>query len=218
MGTKGALPRQRAGWDILLIGGPSGSGKTVVARRMGLRFGLPWLQVDDLRLALQYSQVDVGGGSPALQFFLRTNDVWKLPAEELCDRLIDVGQAMSPAIEIVIAHHIATSLPVVIEGDGILPSLLSRTALKDHFAAGRLRALFLVERDEAHLRANMMARGRHVARQTEDVLEVQARMNRLYGEWLYREALRQRLPVIEPRPWPTLVERVISALDAQLRP
>ncbi len=39
-------------WDVLLIGGTSGIGKTTIARQLGLQLGLPWLQVDDLRLAL----------------------------------------------------------------------------------------------------------------------------------------------------------------------
>ena len=43
-------------WTVLLIGGISGAGKTTVARQLGLHLGLPWLQVDDLRLALQRSR------------------------------------------------------------------------------------------------------------------------------------------------------------------
>ncbi len=33
---------------------------------------------------------------------------------------------MTPSIEIVVANHVAINAPVVIEGDGILPSLLDR--------------------------------------------------------------------------------------------
>jgi len=42
-------------WTVLLIGDVSGAGKTVVARQLGLEFGVSWLHVDDLRLALQHS-------------------------------------------------------------------------------------------------------------------------------------------------------------------
>ena len=42
-------------WAVLLIGGVSGAGKTVVARQLGLEFGVAWLQVDYLRLALPHS-------------------------------------------------------------------------------------------------------------------------------------------------------------------
>ena len=39
------------GWRVLLLGGASGIGKSTVAMRLGQRLGLPWLQVDDFRLA-----------------------------------------------------------------------------------------------------------------------------------------------------------------------
>lgn len=49
----GQAPLPWHDWTVLLIGGPSGRGKTTAARRIGTRLGVPWLQVDDLRLALQ---------------------------------------------------------------------------------------------------------------------------------------------------------------------
>jgi len=54
----------------LLIGGPSGVGKSMVARQIGLRFGLPWLEVDDLRLAFQHSQVTLPQRTEDLYFSL----------------------------------------------------------------------------------------------------------------------------------------------------
>ncbi len=42
---------------VLLIGGSSGTGKTNLAKQLGQRFGISWLEVDDLRLALQRSRV-----------------------------------------------------------------------------------------------------------------------------------------------------------------
>ena len=95
----------RTDWMVLLIGGPSGVGKTIVAKQIGLRFGIPWLQVDDLRLALQWSRVTLPQNTEALYFFEKTPHVWQLPAECLCDGLIALGQVMSPALEIVIANH-----------------------------------------------------------------------------------------------------------------
>ncbi len=52
-----SLSAQEYDWKVLLIGGISGVGKSTVAKRLGLRLELPWLQVDDLRLALQWSRV-----------------------------------------------------------------------------------------------------------------------------------------------------------------
>ena len=40
----------------------------------------------------------------------------------------------------------------------------------------------------------------------------EARARWLHGQWLAREAARYNLPVMEPRPWETLVGRVIDHL------
>src|SRR5436309_11432347 len=117
-------------WTVLLIGGPSGAGKTHVAKHIGLHFGISWLQVDDLRLALQWSHVTLPTNTKALYFFTETPDVWQLPPKHLCNSLIAVGEVMSPAIEVVVASHVDTAVPIVIEGDGILPSLFARPLIQ----------------------------------------------------------------------------------------
>ncbi len=68
-----------------------------MAERLGLRLGIPWLQVDDLRLALQCSQVVLPENTEALYFFERTPNVWRLAPEQLRDALIAVGHVMAPA-------------------------------------------------------------------------------------------------------------------------
>lgn len=54
---------------VLLIGGASGTGKSTVAHQLGLQPGIPWLQVDDLRLALERSRVTLPENTAALYFF-----------------------------------------------------------------------------------------------------------------------------------------------------
>src|SRR5205085_5551705 len=118
-------------WTVLLIGGPAGTGKSTAALTIGQRLGLSWLQVDDFRLALQRSQVTLPWGTEALYFFVRpARDVWTQAPERLCDGLIGVGEVLSPALEVVIENHIDQVAPAVIEGDGILPSLLARPSVR----------------------------------------------------------------------------------------
>src|SRR5438067_1512167 len=131
-----ALDSHAPGWRVLLIGGQSGAGKSTVAEALGRRLGIPWLQVDDLRLALQRSRVMLPVGTEKLYFFEETPDIWRLPPERLRDALIGVGEVMSPAIEIVVGNHVAQRNPAVIEGDGILPSLLARPEVRRRATAG----------------------------------------------------------------------------------
>jgi len=205
------MPIGQPNWKVLLIGGPSGVGKTILAKLIGLRFGIPWLEVDDLRLALQRSHVTLPRDTAALYFFEETPNVWQLPPEQLCNRLIAIGEVMSPAIEVVVENHVDTVAPVVIEGDGILPSLFARPSVRDRTSSGQVRAVFLIEPEEKVILANMMARGRGMAERTRTEKRIEARTKWLYGQWLASEARRYNLPILKPRPWATLVERIIVA-------
>jgi 2-phosphoglycerate kinase len=200
-------------WTVLLIGGPSGTGKTILAKQLGQRLGMSWLEVDDLRLALQRSRVTLPEHTDALYFFEETPRVWEIPAERLCDGLIAVGQIMTSALEVVIENHVDTAAPVIIEGDGILPSLFARPSVRDRAVNGNVRAVFLVEPEEDVIFANMLARNRGMAARTEAALRTEAHAKWLFGRWLADEASRFDLPVVEPRPWLTLPERVMGAVN-----
>ncbi len=199
-------------WSILLIGGVSGTGKTNAAVQIADQAGCPWLQVDDLRLALQWSNVTLPQGTDDLYFFLKTPNVWHLPPERLCQALIAVGEVMAPALEVVVESHIATQLPILLEGDGILPSLFAREALQKHMSAGRVRGAFLIESDEETLFDNMLKRDRGIVDMTDAELRTEAHAKWLYGRWLIDEAQRYGLPIIESRPWSTLPRRILKAV------
>lgn len=190
-------------------------GKTSVAKQLGLRLGRSWLYLDDVRLAFQRSRVTLPEKTEALYFFEETPAVWTLPPERLCNGLIGVGQALSPALEVIIENHVDTAAPVVIEGDAILPSLWSRPSVRGRVSKGQVKAVFLIETEEEAVLTNILARGRGVDTQTERELRTEARAKWLYGHWLAREAHRFGLPVLEPRPWFTLVERILTASSAR---
>jgi 2-phosphoglycerate kinase len=209
------VSRVETHWIALLLGGPSGVGKTSVAKQLGRRFETSWLQADDLRLALQRSRVILPERTEDLYFFEDAPEVWSMPSERLCDGLIALGHVMSPAIEVVIENHVDTRDPVMIEGDGILPSLMTRPSVRERASNGRVRAIFLVESEEAVFLAEMDVRYRAIARQNEAQLRSMAHTRWLHGQWIANEAHRYGLPVLEPRPWETLAERIVAALDVQ---
>ncbi len=197
-------------WKVLLIGGSSGAGKTIISERIGLLLGISWLQVDDLRLALQWSHVTLPENTDALYQFLSPS-AWQLTPEQFCQGLIAVGEVMLPAIEIVIDSHIATNAPIIIEGDGILPSLFARPLVQKHGQSGQVRAVFLKESEEEIIYANMLARGRGAERLLEAELRTEARAKWLFGQWLSEQANCYGYPTLEARPWETLMDRVLAA-------
>lgn len=151
-------PQQR--WRVLLLGGSSGTGKSSIARQLAARLEISWLQVDDLRLALQNSRVSFPekAHTDALYFFTRPG-IWHGSPEALSQALIAVGETLRPALEIVIANHIDIDAPVILEGDGILPSLLENPLMHQHKNSGRLQAVFLQEPDKKLLSSNIAQRG-----------------------------------------------------------
>jgi 2-phosphoglycerate kinase len=210
-------------FQVLLIGGCSGTGKSMLARDLSQVWGIPALQVDDFRLVLEHI-VQQGQQSPAgdstlwnslrLSAIRRTGELFTRITETpevMCQALVNTARVMSNAIEIVIAHHVATRLPVIIEGDGILPSLAARSAVAGlPLKPGQLKGLFLVEEDETRLLEHMLQRARGIEQHTHADQQHISRAFWLYGQWLKEEAQRYSLPLISPLPYETLVERVVA--------
>jgi 2-phosphoglycerate kinase len=148
----------------------------------------------------------------ALRFLERTEDVWQLPAERLRDAMIAVGVAMTEAVAIVVGNHVAQGDVAVIEGDGILPSIVEHPELRGSLASGKLRVVFVAPSDEDELLRNMLDRGRGVPDKSEAELRRIVEMNWLYTVWLAREAEERSIPVVTTQPWDTLADRIIETL------
>jgi 2-phosphoglycerate kinase len=200
-------------WSVLLIAGASGTGKTTVAKQISRDLGVAWVQVDDLRLALQYSgaRLPDDAATEALHFLLRTPNIWSLPAERLADALVATGEAMTEAISIVTGNHIVQGDPAVIEGDGILPGILDHPDLRGFVASGALRMVVRAPGSEAELLRSMVDRGRgeHLDPVSPEFRRIAA-MNWQFSQWLAIEAEARGIPVIPTQPWETLAARVLS--------
>ena len=214
MTDDGPLQNVDPPWSVLLIGGASGCGKSTVAQEIARTSGATWVQVDDLRLALQWSNVRLPSdeATDALSFFERTPDIWRLPAGRLQEGLVAVGEVMADAIAIVTGNHVVQHNPAVIEGDGILPSLLDRPDLAEFVASGQLKMVVLDPPTEEWLLANMIERGRGIPDRSEDETRNMARASWLYAQWLRREAEERSIPVVLCLPWETRIERIDTAI------
>lgn len=192
-------------WDILLIGGASGVGKSSVSYRAARHFGVGIVEVDDFQVVLEL--LTTPETQPAFHFWSTHPDPDSLTAEEIVAQAIEYGQAMMPALEAVIASHLETNHPTVIEGDFILPVLAALPKFGEYANNGRVRGVFIDEPDEAQIVANFLAREPDYGPQAK-----RARVSWLYNQWLKQEAERLGLRSLPARPWDMLFERLLACL------
>ncbi len=198
------------GWTVLLIAGQSGVGKTTLAHELTRHWGIPHAQADDFRMALH--QITRPQDCPELHYFFSpdgslNDDVWNRDPRVLCDALVGIARVVSRALEVVIAHHVQRGLPIILEGDGILPYLA--TGDPDGLGSA-VRYVQLIEVDAEVVLTRQRKRGAEY--------ETQASMYELYGHWLRKETDCAGLPSLDAQPYATLRERVIMLTGNPLAP
>ncbi|MDY6875698.1 MAG: hypothetical protein SWK90_05795 [Chloroflexota bacterium] len=198
-------------WKVLLIGGHSGVGKTVVARQLARRFGVALAEVDDFRLVL--GRMTTPEQQPPLHALLAAGSETDLSPTAVCDSLIAVAQTVSHALEIVVANHVATDTPTILEGDGLLPAFAARRVFANRHVGSSVRAVFLIEEDETRLFRSAVERGRGFESLAPTHQRRQVRVSWLYGQWLQQEAVRYSLPIVTPHPRETLTERIVNVIQ-----
>lgn len=201
-------------WRILLIGGNSGVGKTYIAKELVRQLSIPFLMVDDMRIALQ--QATTSEQQPGLHFFLKyLPEQWKQP-EAIVQDWMRVGNALVKPLRDIMAHHIIVegSGKIIIEGDGILPALTKQsifseiTGFENIDLAQKVRAVFLVEDNEDEILNNLRERGRGIGSASEEFQVTFAQASQQYGQWLVQETQQNRIPVLAARPKETIIERL----------
>ena len=195
----------RRSWLALLLGGPAGVGKSSISYRLAHHFGIGITEIDDFQVVL--ARMTTPEQQPVLHYWRTHPEAGELPAEEIVELTIAVAQVMVPALEAVIANHIESRAPVVLDGDYILPSLL--TSFADDASQGQVRAIFLYEESEDQFLHNFLRR-----EPEEGPQEKRARVSWLYGQWLRQEVERVGVLTLPARPWEDLFERILEALEA----
>jgi 2-phosphoglycerate kinase len=198
---------------VLVLLGASGTGKSTAAAAIARRCGNTWMQVDDLRLALQYSRVSLPERTAQLYRFMDDPEIWTRPVAELRRAFIDVAELLAPAVRIVIDSHVATNVPLVIEGDGILPALVEDPVLRPHVASGAVRFCCVRSSGRDELLANMLARDRGMDVGDHDTHRAQAAANEAFGAWLAEESARLGIPVVPSQPFAPLPERILETMS-----
>lgn len=186
-------------WTVLLIGGASGSGKTSVSYHVARHFGIGITEVDDFQVILE--KMTTPQQQPAIHFWATHPNPTALPTAEIVERSLEIGRVMTPALQAVIDNHIESRQPIVLEGDFIHPALA--TQYKE-----QVRAVFIYEPDESQILENYLRREPESGPQNH-----RARVSWLMGQWLKQEAESLGLTVLMSRPWDTLLNRLITAVE-----
>lgn len=191
-------------WDVLLIGGASGVGKTSVSYRLAQHYQVGITEVDDFQVVLE--NMTTPEQQPILHYWqTHPHEAQSMDEDQQLAFMLRYSQVMAIALELVIANHLESHTPIVLEGDFILPSLAVQSTYNTIPAGGRVRAIFVYEEDERQIRHNYRVReGTDQAKR--------ARTSWIISEWLRQEAGRLGVPTIAARPWDTVFERMIAAL------
>lgn len=195
--------KPRIPWDVLLLGGPSGVGKTSVSYPLARRFDVGIAEVDDLHIAVE--RMTTPEQQPVLHYWRTNPQAIHLSAERILELHIAVCRVLSPVIQAVIANHIESRTPIVLEGDYLLPELMARGEANQPNSE-RARCVFLYEPDETQIVRNFAAREPDEAEQTK-----RARVSWLFGRWLADECQRFGLAALPARPWDTVLDRIAAA-------
>jgi 2-phosphoglycerate kinase len=192
---------------VLLIGGASGVGKTRLSYPLARRFGVPIVEVDDIVEALQ--AMTTPEQQPALHYWATHPEAAELPPEGILRLHLDVAEALAPALAAVVANHLETDTPVIVEGDYLVPGFAASDRFRESTADGRVASVFLHEPDTGQLVENFAGREPDEGQQ-----QGRASVSALYGECLAAEAARFGVPLVHARPWSTLEQRVLAVLES----
>jgi len=185
---------------VTLVCGASGVGKSRAAFALATRYGVPLGEADDIVTALQ--AMTSHEQQPQLHYW-NTHPVAKSwPPEKIADLHLEVARALRPAFAAVIADHVESGNPVVMEGDYLTPDL----ALTH---AGAVRAVVLDEQDEDQLVVNYQGREPWLNQQRH-----RAQVSVHVGARLASRAHHAGVPVVPARPWANQLDRIDRALRA----
>ncbi len=196
---------QRRTWQVLLIGGASGCGKSSISYRLAHHFGIGITEADDIHAALM--RITTPEQQPLLHYWDTHPEVFSWSAEEIFNHCLAVCEQLSPAYEAVIANHLEADVPLVLEGDYLLPSLAAKDSFNGLPNQDRVRGLFLHEEDEEQFVQNYLLREPASGRQ-----EGRARVSWLHSQWLAQEARATGAIVTPARPWESGFERILESL------
>lgn len=185
-------------WTVLFIGGASGTGKSSLAYEIARFYGVNVMEVDDVVISVE--TVTTKESFPAIHYWSTGVDWKDIGVDGNVNWLIDVGKEMIPVLKELVNRHIEDKLPIIIEGDFINPEFTLS------FNNPEVKSIFVNEADVNQIMQN------YLSREGGDLQQYRAEISMAYGKWLADTCNQNRIPLIEARPWDTVLKRAIESL------
>lgn len=184
-------------WIATLVCGASGVGKSHAARGLAARYNAPIGEADDIVTALK--AITTSEHHPLLHSWENHPEAADWDAERIADLHLAVADALLPAFRAVIADHVESGAPIVLEGDYLLPELAAEEGVR----------AFVLTDDAQRITENYRSREPDQGDQSR-----RAKVSTLISDRLARRAGGIGIPVIPARPWPDTLDRIDQALRA----
>ncbi|MEQ1787122.1 MAG: hypothetical protein ABL966_08730 [Acidimicrobiales bacterium] len=201
------------GKQIILIGGMPTAGKSTIARTLSDHLDLPWISTDQIGTVMR---AVASRASHHDLFTWHDRDDFRyldeLAAGEIADGEFAKGEAVWPGVRKLIDEDYTWADGFIIEGDDILPHLVSR----DLSDARHVGAVFIGDFDIERTRSVVFARnfaGEDARAYPDEVKEQEIRWIRDYGEKLKTAARDHRMPWVEVQKDEHDLARVLAALE-----
>lgn len=185
-------------WTVLFIGGPSGTGKSSVAYELARFYEVNVVEVDDIYQAVKASTTREI--LPAVHYWDSGQNWMDARISDNVDWLINVSKEMIPGLSAVVDNHLETDAPIIIEGDFIDPGFTVS------FKNPKVKSLFVRESDGEQILRN------YLAREGGDPQHYRAAVSAAYGNRISDACGKLGIPLIESRPWDTVIDRVVACL------
>lgn len=193
-----SAPVDAVAWTVTVVCGASGVGKSRIAIALARRYNVPLAEVDDMVTVVK--ALTTPEQLPVLHLWDTNVAARQWTPTRIIEHTIVVAEAIRPAIEAVIADHIESVAPVVMEGDYLLPDV--GAGFGDH-----VRTVLISEPDQEQIAANYLSREPGAAEQ-----RFRAIVSAGFDAELRVRAARIGVPVVAARPWSDNVDRVDAAL------